>query len=218
MIVGLRLSRRALLGLVATLLLGFSSTGATIMRFMSVEELSRASTDVIRGTVLGQTSRWAEENKGILTYVDILVHERVKGSRPLPEVIQLVHPGGELDGTRMLLVGGPQYRDGEEAIFFLAPYSGHPTELDHVVQIGGKMGKMPVVDDEDGKGRFVLRELTGLEFAEFVPDEGSPGMEIRPGRKDPRIPLAEFVTRVKRGIRVNDSGQVQADAGDGDRK
>lgn len=171
--------------------------GATVMKYMSVEELARASSDVVRGSVLGQTSRWSDDGKGIVTFVDVLVLERVKGHRPLPQVIQIVHPGGELDGTRMMIVGGPVYRDGEEAFFFLSPYSNDPIDADEVSLIGGKMGKMPVIQDDRGGPPEVLRELADVEFAEFVDDNGKPATSIEAGRSDQRIPIEQFRERVR---------------------
>jgi hypothetical protein len=169
---------------------------ATVMREMSVEELARLSDHVVRGTVLGQVSQWSEDGVGILTYVDVLIHERVKGTRPLPEVVQIVLPGGEVNGTRMAVIGGPTFRDSEELFLFLAPYSDDPTQADHVVLIGGKMGRMPVLADPEGGEPRVLREFAGLEFARLKQDHGQSELEITPGPPSRLIPVSQFKKRI----------------------
>ena len=186
----------AVLCLAGLLLAPSSSVHATIMREMSVEELSTVSAHVVRGTVLGQVSRWSDDGKGILTYVDVAVHERVKGKRPLPDVIQIVQPGGELDGVRMAIVGWPAFREGEDLFLFLGDHSDNPAEADLVVLIGGKMGRMPVITDPDTGEARVVRQFTGLEFARFVEDRGKPQFEITPGPPDSTIPIQEFRRRV----------------------
>jgi hypothetical protein len=148
---------------------------ATVMREMSVEELARLSDHVVRGTVLGQVSQWSEDGVGILTYVDVLIHERVKGTRPLPEVVQI---------------------DSEELFLFLAPYSDDPTQADHVVLIGGKMGRMPVLADPEGGEPRVLREFAGLEFARLKQDHGQAELEITPGPPSRLIPVSQFKKRI----------------------
>jgi len=173
-----------------------SPAGATIMREMSIAELSALSAHVVRGTILGQVSRWSEDGKGILTYVDVVVQERVKGSRALPDVIQIVQPGGELDGVRMAIVGGPVFREGEDLFLFLGEYSDNPAEADLVVIIGGRMGRLPVVPDPDGGEPRVLQEFGDLEFARFVEEQGETRLEVEPAPPTRAIPIGEFRRKV----------------------
>lgn len=191
----LRVVRRLLPALALLLLIPPAPATATVMKLMSIEELTMVSTDVVRGTVLGQTSRWTRDSEGILTYVDILIHERLKGIRPLPHVVQLVQSGGELDGRRMHVVGLPEFREGEELFLFLAPYSDDPTEADHVSLIGGKMGRLPVLPDPDGGEPFAVRDLAGVRLAEFEEDRGGSHTEVKPAPPR-RMRLSEFRARV----------------------
>ncbi len=183
--------------------------GATIMKYMTVEELARVSSEVVRGTVLGQTAHWTDDHQGILTIIDVAVHERLKGGRPINSVVQIVHSGGELGGTRMLVIGSPTYADGEEVFLFLAPYSDDPAENSHAVVIGGKMGKLPVVRDPDGGEPLVLRELNDLEFAEFIEDRGKAHMRLTPAPAERRIPISEFRRRVLSADRPSGVGPPQ---------
>jgi len=191
-----RVPRRALLALAAVLLALPAPATATVMKQMSIEELAQASTDVVRGTVLGQVSRWTPDREGILTYVDILIHERLKGHRLLPPVVQLILPGGELAGPRMQVIGLPHFRDGEEAFVFLAPYSDDPAESDHVSLVGGKMGRLPIVPDPDGGEPFALRDLAGVEFAQFEEDRGGRRLSVKPAPLQEPMRLSDFRARV----------------------
>lgn len=192
----LRAALLTLGALVAVLLLSAGSASSTVMRFMSLEELTSRSTDVVRGTVLGQSVRWTENREGILTYVDLLIHERLKGTRPIAQVVQLVQSGGELEGRRMRVVGLPEFQDGEEVVLFLAPYSNDPREADHVSLIGGRMGRLPVIPDPAGGESFVVRELSGLKFAEFEEERGESRLRVKPGPPDRAMRWSEFRARV----------------------
>ena len=202
----LRARLRALAGALGCLALLWLTTGsparATIMREMSIDELTRVSTHVVRGTVLGQVARWTDDHKGILTYIDVALNERLKDSPPLPNVVQIVEPGGELDGVRMKIVGGPVFKEGEDLFLFLGDYSDDPAEKDMVVLNGGKMGRMPVVTDSSTGKVSVVREYTDVEFARFVQDDGRPHMEISPGPPDRKIPIADFRRMVLDAVRA----------------
>lgn len=168
------------------------------MRELTLEELSARSAHVVRGTVLGQVSRWSDDGKGILTYVDVAVHEQVKGDKPLPEVIQIVQPGGELDGVQMKIVGGPVFRDGEEAFLFLNPYWDGPGYEDMTILIGGVMGRLPVIRDPEGKKQpVVLRRFSDMEFARFVPGDGGRRLELDQGPPPTILTMDEFRRRVR---------------------
>jgi hypothetical protein len=170
---------------------------ATIMRELSVEQLARLAPHVVRGTVLGQIARWTDDGKGILTYVDVAIHERVKGAGPLPAMIQIVEPGGELDGVRMRIVGGPVFRDGEELFLFLDRYSDDPSESDMTIMVGGAMGRMAVVRDPDGQsGPVVIRRFEGADFARFIEDKRGHRMEIGAPPAASALPIEEFRRRV----------------------
>lgn len=171
---------------------------ATVMRELSIEELSARSSHVVRGTVLGQVSRWSEDRKGILTYVDVAVHEQVKGAPPLPGVIQIVQPGGELDGVRMKIVGGPVFHDGEEVFLFLKRYWDSPGTEDMTILVGGVMGRLPVLRDPEGiEEPVVARRYGDADFARFVPGEGGQRLEIGEGPPPSVMTLDEFRWRVR---------------------
>jgi hypothetical protein len=177
------------------------------MKYMSIEDLTRVSVDVVRGTVLAKESHWAEERKGIFTYVDLLIHERAKGSRPVPPVVRIVQPGGELDGSRMLVLGLPDFEVGEEVFVFVAPYSDDPAEADLVSLIGAKLGKFAVLPDPAGGEPQVIRELADVEFAVMEEEEGVSATTLKPARAERRMGINEFRRRVLA------AGERPADAG-----
>lgn len=215
----------ALCALLAFLLIPAAPARATILREMSLQELAVRAPHVVRGTVLGTVCQWSEDGKGILTYVDVTLEERIKGGKSLPDVIQVIQPGGELDGVSMKIIGGPTFREGEEVVLFLYPWSDNPAEADMTMLAGGPMGRMQVVrDPEDPSKASVIRRFDDLEFARFVEEkDGSRRMVVGKGPEPRAIPLDELRRRVSEaaaagvlpGLREAGRGQDEAPAGRG---
>src|SRR5688572_31866926 len=63
--------RIAAWGLLAALAAG--SVEASMMSFLSVEDLARSSSRVVRARITGQTTRWTDNHEGIVTLVEATV-------------------------------------------------------------------------------------------------------------------------------------------------
>ena len=158
-----------------------------------------------------QTSRVEKHNElGIVTITTFYVREVLKGSAP--DVIELIEPGGTLDGETRIFPGSPQFTDGEECLLFLA----QSDRGWHVRDIAlGKFsyrtdvsGRRLLVRDEaeitgwDAKGqRHQEKRRTAEEFTKFVRTVVTGG----PARADyiaPSEPLLEesFVRDRSRGL------------------
>lgn len=93
------------------------STGAwaTTLEPLTVDEMIQKSTAIVRGTV---TSMGAQQRGSIIyQQVQIKVLERFKGSGG--GVVDVLVPGGALNGVRQTFSGTPQLLPGVEYVFFL---------------------------------------------------------------------------------------------------
>lgn len=98
------------------LCLGASST--TVIP-MSVERLTRASTDVVRARALASWSAWDSSHTRIFTYTRFALLERLKGRGASTFVVKQM--GGSAGGYTQHVAGVRPFVTGEEALLFLHP-------------------------------------------------------------------------------------------------
>ena len=96
--------------------LGVARASATTM---SLEQLVQASTDIVRGQVAGQESRYNETNTQIVTFTTIVVGERIKGQAPATVVVE--QPGGTVGNIRSDVAGTVRFHEGGDYLLFLEP-------------------------------------------------------------------------------------------------
>jgi len=96
--------------------LGVARASATTM---SLEQLVQASTDIVRGQVAGQESRYNETNTQIVTFTTIVVGERIKGQAPATVVVE--QPGGTVVNIRSDVAGTVRFHEGGDYLLFLEP-------------------------------------------------------------------------------------------------
>ena len=73
---------------------------------------------IVHGTVSGVRSQLTTDRRSIETLVTLTVAETIKGAAA-PQVAFRV-PGGQVGRYRRVLVGAPQFSQGDEVILFLA--------------------------------------------------------------------------------------------------
>jgi hypothetical protein len=87
---------------------------ATLER-LSFEDLAAKSTAIVRGKVM---SSWPAMTGGIIyTHYKIQVAETFKG--PAQSSVEIMVPGGTLNGARQTLAGSPTLNAGDDFVFFL---------------------------------------------------------------------------------------------------
>ncbi len=168
------------LTLVAALALGAVPAAASIMRFLPVEELARASTRVVRARVTGRSVHWTADHKGIYTEIDVVVVGPAIKWRGEPATaaagrrLTIIQAGGVIDGVSLDWTGRPTFRKGEDLVLFLDAYDeGNPSDA-RLLVVGGKQGRMKVLPDPGGSGALMVeRDLAGVLDAPFV-DSGTP--------------------------------------------
>ncbi|MBW6464563.1 MAG: matrixin family metalloprotease, partial [Firmicutes bacterium] len=85
---------------------------------MDLEDLSRESDLIITGKVFSKVSQWDLENGNIYTTININVDDIFKGEGT-PLSINVIVPGGQVDGITQIVSDTPTFEHGEEVILFL---------------------------------------------------------------------------------------------------
>ncbi len=174
--------RRLLIPLVILSLVTLGA--ATTVVPMSVERLTRASSDVVQARALESWSAWDAQHARILTYTRFTLLHRIKGTTPRAFVVKQL--GGSAGGYTQHVAGVRHFRAGEEDVLFL-----HPSiDSDGTLVVTGLM-----------QGNFrVVRMTTGA--AEVT--NGVAGVQTyNPGSRDfgayrgSRMRLTELETRVR---------------------
>jgi len=91
---------------------------ASVVVALSVEDLARRSDLVVLGQVVSLQAIWASDRRHIYRRVVVRVEESWKVGA-CPEEVEVVVPGGELDGLGEKVVGEPALAAGMRGVFFL---------------------------------------------------------------------------------------------------
>jgi hypothetical protein len=86
---------------------------------LSVEDLTRRSDLVVLGEVVSVEAQWASDHRHVYRRVVVRSDECWKGN-PQREV-EVVVPGGEVDGVGEKVLGEPELTQGMRGVFFLEP-------------------------------------------------------------------------------------------------
>jgi hypothetical protein len=92
---------------------------------MGLEQLVQASTDIVRGHVASQESRWNETNTQIVTWTTVAVEERFRGRAPATVVVE--QPGGTVGNMRSDAAGAVRFQEGGDYVLFLEPSKLNPS-------------------------------------------------------------------------------------------
>lgn len=171
---------------IATVLVVSAAGWATTVIPMSVEEMTRAATDVVEARAVSSRAAWNEQHTLIYTYTTFQVTQVLKGARA--QEINVKQPGGTAGGYTQKVSGVHHAQIGEEALLFLRPSAaGDGT---HVV-VGLVQGNFRMIRAIDGSAMVTngisgARALQGGVVSEFT---GSP------------MKLTEAEARIRRSAR-----------------
>ncbi|MBI3071656.1 MAG: hypothetical protein HYY84_05950 [Deltaproteobacteria bacterium] len=141
-------------GLIAIVALGALSPGvsASVVRYQSVADLSRAASDIVLGVV---TARVSFRDFGqIVTHTTVRVTRALKGSGT-PRDVVVRQMGGRVGDVASFIEGDPGFRVGEEVVLFLEKRGATHTLLSL------SQAKFTVKTDRAGN-RFAVRDMRGL--------------------------------------------------------
>ncbi len=100
--------------------------GATL-EYLSLDDMARRSTAIVQGRIAGS---YAAAGRSIIyTHYRIQVLEQWKG--PAASELEVVLPGGAVDGRRQTFPGTPELKAGQEYLLFL--WTSPATGLTHAI-------------------------------------------------------------------------------------
>jgi hypothetical protein len=101
----------------STLILAYCAVAlpAATLERLSMDDLITKSTAIVRGKVLNSFT--ATNGPVIYTHYRIQASETLKG--PAHEVVEIQLPGGVANNQRQTFAGVPQFKRGDEYVFFL---------------------------------------------------------------------------------------------------
>jgi len=139
--------------------LGAEPGWSTTLYPLSLEQLSQASSAVVRGRVVSQESRWNSARTTIVTYTTIAVEQTLKGLPPGTLVIE--QPGGAVGNIRVRVPGTMAFESQARYFLFLEPaMEGSPSYR----LVGMVQGAYRVFRDSRTGEERVLRPLGGLFY------------------------------------------------------
>ena len=170
-----RLRLLAAAGALSMLLAGIAA--ATQVVHLDTRGLTRESSDIVIGTVTGQSSHWNAAHTMIVTDVTIAVAELLKGTPG--STITLTQIGGEVDGMRYSVAGSPVFRNGEEVLVFAWRDAQGRPQVDGLAQ-----GKFEIQRNAAAGTPTVQRGSAGLAVGDVRTLQAAPS-----GRVLPRLAL-----------------------------
>jgi len=106
---------------VLTTLVG--SAGATVLRTLTLRELSQRSTEIVAAKAVSSRAEWADFDGAsrIVTRTQLQVESVVAGSRQVGQRLELVTLGGTVGDVAQVVYGEARFPVGQHALLFLSP-------------------------------------------------------------------------------------------------
>ena len=142
-----------LVSLSIALLLSLPHTlAATVLLPSDFREIVAGSKIIVHGRVVDVRAEWVEGRSRIESFVTIESGTFFRGTPA--RTVTFRTPGGEVGGYRSMTVGAPEFRIGDEAVFFLRDQGSEP----HLI-FGLNQGVFRVgVDARTGR-RQIMRQV-----------------------------------------------------------
>ena len=144
--------------LVLAVLLGCCLAGpaaATTLVRMSLSQLAQASSTIVQGQVVSQTTRTNAANTRVYTYTTVQMEKALKGSPPATLTIQ--QPGGTVGNFHVRVPGTALLRPGTQYVLFLEPAGDATYHL-----VGMMQGAFRVYQKRNGAERHIVLPLGAL--------------------------------------------------------
>lgn len=93
--------------------------GATIVKQLSVADMTRRADVIVQGTVVRQSAAWDEAHARIYTITEIQVAEALKGGAAPGAIVAVRQLGGVADGIVQSIPGNARFAAAEEVLVFL---------------------------------------------------------------------------------------------------
>lgn len=158
---GARCTRRAVPVLLLLAALATAAPNpASLLRPLSIQELTRLSNVVIRGRVVSVRTISSNGGRMPVTLAEIEILEVLGGDLPPRRHLLVTQPGGVANGIELDYAGRPIFTPGEETVLFLQRRAAG-----RFIPVGLAQGKYNVGPAGTGNHRVLLRDLHGAAFA-----------------------------------------------------
>ncbi|HLK88841.1 MAG TPA: hypothetical protein VKZ18_03045 [Polyangia bacterium] len=164
----MRFSRRQFAMLASVVGLAIASPAwATLVLALDLPALVKRAEQVSVVDVVSVKVGWNEEHDRIVTTVDLAVVDCWKGSAAPASRVQVVQPGGTVDGLTMRVEGLPRFSPGERALLFLR----FPRETPGRASVVGMAQGKRAVRREAASGRWMVSapERGGADYVQTTP-------------------------------------------------
>ncbi len=158
------------------------------MRHLDTVSLTRESSDIVIGTVEATNARWSDDHRRIFTDIDVHVSRSIKGGGG--DHLTLTQLGGELDGIKVSVPGGPLFQRGEEALVFVWRDPRGQAQVSGLAQ-----GKFDIVRDARTGVASVQRTAPGFAIKDVRRLASAPAGNAAPG-----MPLDDMVREIQRAM------------------
>lgn len=148
-------------------MLATSAARATTMVSMSMNQLTQASSDIVRARVVNQVSEWNAARTQIVTITTFAVLQILKGNAP--STVQVRQLGGRVGNMTAFIPGDVTFRPQTEYVLFLEPT--HSSDYDVV---GMSQGAYPVYEDAASHDARVVLPRSQAQILRAVSGGGSP--------------------------------------------
>jgi hypothetical protein len=152
--------RRSLILALLCLVLAAAVASATTIQYVPMRRSVQLSDVVLIGYVVGLQADYNRDGE-IVTRVDVLVEEPLKGAAESGQIFSFHAWGGHLDGVNVETVGEARYRLGEKVLVQLEDIDGEYHTL------GLAFGKWNVVRDKAGS-LWITRTLSDLNMVDLT--------------------------------------------------
>jgi hypothetical protein len=146
-------------GVLATGAILAGGARATTLVQLSLEQLSRASSAIVRGRVVSQESRRSPEGKQVVTWTTVAVEQTLKGRPPRTLVVE--QPGGAMGNLRVRVPGTARLNLQEQYYLFLEPAAEGGERFRPV---GMVQGAYRIAREEKTGEERVLRPMGGMFY------------------------------------------------------
>lgn len=165
--------RRAIVLTALAVALCASALSATTVLYVPIDRSIEMSEAVLVGHVLRMEPAY-NANGEIVTRIDLLVEESLKGDAGAGEIVTFEAWGGSLDGVNVETVGEARYRLGQKVLVQLENVNGELHTL------GLSFGKWDVTKDAKGQ-QWLSRSLSDLNVVGITeaPVEKMPLRQMR---------------------------------------
>jgi hypothetical protein len=170
------------------LAIGTTPARATVVRQLSLEELTLGADAIVHGRVVRTgTQGAARGNPMPFSVARIEVIEWIAGDDPQPAIV-VREPGARWAGRAVTMGGVPRYREGDEVLVFLARRGPHYRTY------GLAQGAFFIGNDADGsQPPPARRRLTELSYLEEGPDGG----KLAPAQPDLPAALPALLSTIR---------------------